>query len=152
MSDLSQTKKYCFYTVTRYIYCHMYLHSPIFVQYTIVLHHCQTCEIKYGKFLLLLRSDILEEKHKSEITKNVMGKRKGVPINILKKQMLLPFEMSLPDPYKSKWMFLTWWVFISCLHVCLAALLPWTWSEDQRRWGYVVTLLVKVPILQVHFQ
>lgn len=86
MSDLSQTKKYWFYTVSHYIYCHMYLHSPVFVQYTIVLHHCQTCEIKYGKLLLLLRSDIPEEKHKSEITENFMGKRKGVPRNTLKNE------------------------------------------------------------------
>lgn len=64
----------------------MYLHKPIFVQHTIVLHHRQTCEIKYGKLLLLLRSDIPEEKHKSEITKNFMGKRKGVPRNIVKNE------------------------------------------------------------------
>lgn len=80
----------------------MYLHSVVFVQYTIVLHHCQTCEIKYGKLLLLLRSDIPEEKHKSEITENFMGKRKGVPRNTLKKRMLLPFEMCWPDPSKSR--------------------------------------------------
>lgn len=86
VSDLSQTKKYCFYTISDYICCHMYLHNTVFVQYTIVRHRCQTCEIKYGKLLLLLRSDTPEEKHKSEITENFMGKRKGVPRNILKNE------------------------------------------------------------------
>lgn len=79
MNDLSQPKKYCFYTVSDYICCHMYLHNTIFVQYTIVQHHCQTCEIKYGKLLLFLRSDTPKEKHKSEITETSWERGKEFP-------------------------------------------------------------------------
>lgn len=79
MNDLSQSKKYCFYTISDYIYCHVYLHNTIFVQYTIIQHHCQTCEIKYGKLLLLLRSDTPEEKHKSEITETSWERGKDFP-------------------------------------------------------------------------
>lgn len=122
MSDLNQTKTSCFYTLSGYIYSHMRLHSTVFVQYTIGRHHCQACEIKYGKLLLSLRSDTPEEKHKSEITENSMGKRSGVPRNALRSECCTALKWACQSlPEADEW-FLTWWVFINCLLGSFAAL------------------------------
>lgn len=150
MNDLSQSKKYCFYTISDYICCHMYLHNTIFVQYTIIQHHCQTCEIKYGKLLLLLRSDTPEEKQKSEITETSWERGKDFP-EIYWKTNASQSWSELARAFQKQTNVLDL-KSVYQLSECLAVLLLWKVSspEEMRRWYLLVILLLEVPIHPVH--